>query len=61
MSDKKAVYNKTYYTKHKEAIIKHLEQKVLCVVCDHEYSLSHLSRHRKSNKHKLNSERGLKN
>ena len=51
MTDKRALYCKKYYDSNKEKIIKHLGEKRLCEVCQREYNLYNLSRHRKSTKH----------
>ena len=61
MTDKKVSYNKMYYDKNREKIIKHLGEKKLCEVCQREYPLYHLYRHFKSKKHIDNlSKNGLK-
>ena len=51
MTDKRALYCKKYYDSNKEKIIKHLGEKRLCEVCQREYNLYNLSRHRKSMRH----------
>ena len=51
------IYNKTYYAQNKQKIIAHLGEQRLCEVCNRNYALYKLSRHRKSIKHIKNLEK----
>ena len=51
MENKKSISNKNYYEKNYEKILEHLKQKRLCEVCNREYSLFNLSRHRHTKIH----------
>ena len=51
MQNKNSVYCKKYYDKNREKIIQHLYEKRMCEVCQREYPLYHLSKHRTSMKH----------
>lgn len=60
MENKNAIYRKRYYDKNREKIIQHLYENRLCEVCQKEYPLYQLSKHRKTMKH-INNEIKMKN
>lgn len=47
-------YNKAYYQKNKEKILSHILEKVDCPVCSCKVARCNLSKHKNSNKHKMN-------
>ena len=47
-------YNKEYYQNNKAKILAGAVQKVKCDVCNHECSKSNMSKHIKTERHKLN-------
>ena len=57
MAPNTLAYNKTYYKQNKQKIIAHLGEQRLCEVCNRNYALYNLSRHRKSIKHIKNLEK----
>lgn len=56
VKDKETVakYNNTYYTKNKEKLLKNALTKVMCDVCNKECSKVNMSKHIRTEKHKLN-------
>lgn len=51
---KTSEYNKLYYQKNKERILKQILEKVECDVCHCFVAKCNMNKHIKSNKHKLN-------
>ena len=51
----KSKYNKAYYAKHKVYVYEHLKQLRHCDVCNRDYCLYMMSKHRKTDKHINNS------
>ena len=50
-SEIKKAYNKKYYDNNKEKIINHLKQKKQCELCNREFCIASISKHRKSRMH----------
>lgn len=54
LPNKIKMYNDTYYRKNKAKILEKINTKVLCAACNCSTSKSNMSKHTKTEKHKLN-------
>ena len=50
-SEIKTAYNKNYCDNNKEKIINHLKQKTICELCNREFNIASISKHKKSKIH----------